>query len=70
MSNKLEQIISAAPDSVKHVADGLMIPGGIASAIAWISDVINPLLSMTVLVLTIIWTYYRIKEMRNKDSKK
>lgn len=53
-------------DQVKHIGDAVAIPGGVLTAIAWLSEVINPILSFVFLGVSLVWTILRIREMLKK----
>lgn len=54
-------------ETIKHAADAIAVSAGVGTSAAfWLSEIINPLLSALVLIATLIWTVYRIREMRDK----
>lgn len=64
-------------DTIKHTVDLVLIPAGVAVAgfnVAHFADfvqhVINPLLSAAVLVVSLIWGIYRLKDRKNKNGDK
>jgi hypothetical protein len=56
MSNKLEHV----PNVLKHVADA---SAGISVIVTWIST-LTPLLNFSVILLALVWGYFRIQDMR------
>jgi len=58
------------PDQAKHAIDAVTIPTGLlASMGVFIESVINPLLTMAVLLTSLIWGIYRIIDMKKKNGK-
>jgi len=56
-------------ESTKHTADVIAAASGLGATITYYMDVfVNPLLTATVSLLTIIWLYHRIKELRIKNK--
>lgn len=55
-------------ESLKHVADAIVIPTGAVTAALNIIGVVNGLLTMVVLILTAVWTVYRIRDMRRRQN--
>lgn len=57
-------------ESAKHVTDAIVLPGGLVVAIAGWMDVINKGLTLVVLLLTVVWTYYRILDLKDSVNKR
>lgn len=55
-------------DSLKHVADAVVIPAGAATAALNIIGLVNGVLTMIVLLLTVIYTGYRIIDMHRRRN--
>lgn len=55
-------------EPLKHVADAIVIPTGAVTAALNIIGVVNGLLTMVVLILTAVWTVYRIRDMHRRQS--
>jgi len=53
-----------AATAIKHAADLLPIGAGGATIAAYINNLINPILTMVFLLLSAVWTYYKIKHLR------
>jgi len=56
MSNKLQHV----PEALKHTADAATGMGLVAT---WIAS-LTPLLNFFVVILALIWGYFRIQDMR------
>lgn len=53
-------------ESLKHVADAIVIPTGAVTAALNIIGLVNGLLTMVVLLLSAVWTAYRIRDMHRR----
>ena len=56
MQNKLEHV----PSAVKHVADA---GAGASIVLTWITT-LTPLLNFSIILLALVWGYFRIQDMR------
>ena len=56
MQNKLQQV----PDALKHAADAA---AGMGMVVSWIAS-LTPLLNFFVVILALVWGYFRIQDMR------
>lgn len=57
-------------EGAKHVADAIVIPGGFVVAVAGWMDLINKALTLVILILTVVWTYYRIIDLKETVSER
>ena len=54
----------------KNVGDAVVIPTGVVVSISyWITDIINPLITALIGLMTIIWLFYRIKVSKSQTKK-
>jgi len=54
-------------ETIKNALDAVVISGGLGATISyWVGSIINPILTGLVLLGTLIWTYYRIQDLRDK----
>lgn len=54
-------------ETIKNALDAVVISGGLGATISyWVGSIINPILTGFVLLGTLIWTYYRIQDLRDK----
>lgn len=58
------RVLSELPDSAKHATDAIVLPGGLVVAIAGWLDLISKVFTICVLVATLVWTVYRIIDLR------
>lgn len=58
------------PEQVKHTIDAVTIPTGVLASIGWFFEaIINPVLAGLVLITSLIWGIYRIKDMKKNRGK-
>lgn len=52
---------------VKQALDVVTIGGGLCTTVAYyLHEIINPILTAILVVITIVYTYYRIQDLRRK----
>lgn len=56
-------------DLVKHSTDAIAAAGSLTAMVQFVSEIINPLLSAVVLILSAVWTFYRILAIRAEGRK-
>lgn len=58
-------------EAAKTIGDAVIIPAGVVvSASYWLTEIISPLVTILVGLMTIIWIGFRIRESKkNGDSK-
>jgi len=61
--------INQHQETLKHVVDAAVIPGGVLTALSSYMGLINGVMTFLVLVTSLIWGVYRIIDMRNKQRR-
>lgn len=57
-------------DTVKHVIDAAVIPGGLLAGFLTYMEAINAVMAFLVLLTSLVWGVYRIVDMRNSQRRK
>lgn len=56
------------PNNIKHVIDWSALGTYAVSAINFMTNFVNPLLTTIGLFLAVVWWVYRIRELRRKEK--
>lgn len=63
----VKDAVSEHSEQIKHVTDAIIVPAGIGASVAWwMAELVNPFLTGLVLLTTVVWTVYRIIDIRDK----
>ena len=54
---------------LKHGIDTVAVPGGVITGLTYALGLVNGVLTTLVLLASLIWTVYRIIDMRNKQRR-
>lgn len=55
---------------IKHGIDTVALPGGVITGLTYALGLVNGILTTLVLLASLIWTVYRIKDMKNTQRRK
>lgn len=70
MYDGVERRMAEQHEVAKHVVDAAAIPGGIVGILSHYLGLFNEILTFFVLLTTVIWTVYRIIDIRTNRRKR